>query len=65
MELKRILINQMGFAGDTLKKERMVVTGGVMGIGRQTASGLARVGAKVAIFDQDAKQAGYWSQLEI
>ena len=57
MQLKRILFNQMGFNSNTLDKERTVVTGGAMGIGRQTALGLALLGANVAIIDQDAKKA--------
>jgi NAD(P)-dependent dehydrogenase (short-subunit alcohol dehydrogenase family) len=57
MDLKHILFNKMGLDGQSLKRERALVTGGAMGIGRQTALGLARLGAHVAIIDREAEKA--------
>ncbi len=47
----------MGIGGQSLKGKRAVVTGGAMGIGRQTALGLAYLGANVAIVDRDTEKA--------
>jgi len=57
MELKRIIFDEMGFDGQTLKGERALVTGGAMGIGRQTALGLAHLGANVVIVDREVEKA--------
>ena len=57
MELKNVLFDKMGFDGQSLQNKRALVTGGAMGIGRQTALALALLGARVAIVDRNAEKA--------
>ena len=57
MKLDQIIRGRMGIDGESLKGKRALVTGGAMGIGQQTALGLACLGARVAVFDQDAEKA--------
>jgi NAD(P)-dependent dehydrogenase (short-subunit alcohol dehydrogenase family) len=42
---------------ETMRAKRVVVTGGTGGIGRETARGLARIGARVVVVGRDAGRA--------
>ncbi len=58
MELENILFDKIRLPKNAFKGKSTIVTGGAAGIGKQTAMGLALLGAKVAIIDKD--EAGAW-----
>lgn len=53
MDIGKILTSRMGLEKGCLTGKVAVVTGGAMGIGRQTVFGLSILGADVAIVDKD------------